>query len=402
MMIKSAFSYFLTVMLLLGWQVANAQLGVSDRINKETDRAASPAAMLKAADNAFAEGDYYTAMQYNYRIVQIDSLNEAALDGFGKSAFALSAFERADTAYGQLVNNSLNGLDGLALLHWADTKFRLGRFEESKNLYNRFIMNPPPKASLANIEQAKESVKNAEWAADMLLNDYSDLPLNYVSDVNTNQYSEFSPLMWHDTLYYSSYSFPFKKDKQYPQRHLIKVLEGTLQGDTILTQPADFNEENKHTAHLTFNRAGDDMYYTICEFVSTANIRCDLYQRHRAANGTWGPAVKLPDNVNAPGYTTTEPNVGHAPNGDQEVLYFVSDRPGGLGKRDIWYSQIKRDSFTAPINLTAANTKEDDVTPFYHSKSATLYFSTTGRRTLGGFDIYKTKGYGTKWSAPEH
>ena len=402
MMTKSAYSYLLSFFLLLGGQVAHAQLGVSDRINKETDRAASPAAMLKAADKAFAEGDYYTAMQYNYRIVQIDSTHEAALDGFGKSAVALSAFERADTAYGQLVHLNLNGLDGLALLHWADAKFRLGRFEEAKALYARFVSAPPANTPQSAIEQAKESLKNADWAADMLLNDFSDLPLNYVADVNTTEYSEFSPLLWQDTLYYSSYSFPFKKDKQYPQRHLIKVMEGTLHGDSLAVQPTDYNEESKHTAHVTYNQAGNVMYYTICEFVATANIRCDLYMRHRTGADAWGPAIKLPDNVNAPGFTTTEPNVGHAPNDDQEVLYFVSDRPGGLGKRDIWYSQIKRDSFTAPINLATANTKEDDVTPFYHSKSATLYFSTTGRRTLGGFDIYSTKGFDNQWTAPLH
>ncbi|MEO6040021.1 MAG: hypothetical protein ABIQ93_16530, partial [Saprospiraceae bacterium] len=402
MMIKSAYSYFLTICLLLGWQIASAQLGVSDRIDKETDRAPSPAAMLKAADKAYTEGDYYTAMQYNYRIVQIDSLNETALDGFGKSAVALSAFERADTAYGQLVNHNLNGLDGLAMLHWADVKFRLGRFEEAKARYNRFLSAPPANAPKSAILEAKESLKNADWAADMLLNDFSDLPLNYVSDVNTVEWSEFSPLMWHDTLYYSSYSFPFKKDRQYPQRHLIKVMEGTLQGDTLLAQPTGFNEDNKHTAHVTFNRAGDVMYYTICEFVATANIHCDLYMRHRSGKDSWGPAVKLPDNVNASGYTTTEPNVGHAPNDDQEVLYFVSDRPGGKGKKDIWYSQIKRDSFTTAMALDTVNTKEDDVTPFYHSKSATLYFSTTGRRTLGGFDIYSTKGFGKQWTAPKH
>ncbi|MCY7329381.1 MAG: hypothetical protein LH618_12585, partial [Saprospiraceae bacterium] len=97
-MTKFAHLYLLSFLFLLGWQVATAQIGVSDRINQETDRAPSKAAMLEAADKAYAAGDYYTAMQYSYRIVQVDSLNMAALDGVGKAAVALFAFERADTA----------------------------------------------------------------------------------------------------------------------------------------------------------------------------------------------------------------------------------------------------------------------------------------------------------------
>ncbi len=402
MMIKSAYSYFLTCFLLLGWQLASAQLGVSDRIDKETDRAPSIAAMLKAADKAFSEGDYYTAMQYNYRIVQIDTLNEAALDGFGKSAVALSAFERADTAYRLMDERKFKGLDGLALLHWADVQFRLGQFENAKGTYNRFLAAPPAGTPQSAIEKAKENLKNADWAADIIYNEKSDLEAKYVDDANTVEWSEFSPLQWHDKLYYSSYSFPFKKDKQFPKRHLIKIMEGTQEGDSLLVKPTDFNEEDKHTAHITFNQAGDVMYYTICEYVATANIRCDLYMRKSTGIDTWGPAIKLPDNINNEEYSTTEPNVGHTPNNDREVLYFVSDRPDGLGKKDIWYSQILRDSFSAPVNLAAVNTKEDDVTPFYHTPSSTLYFSTTGRRTLGGFDIYSSKVVNNQWNEPSH
>ena len=402
-MIKSVHLYFLSFLLLFGAHLTVAQTGISDRINQETDRASSKAAMLEAAEKAYTAGDYNTAMQYSYRIVQVDSLNMAALDGFGKAAVALSVFERADTAYQRLVENKLPGLDGLALLHWADVKFRLGQFEAAKALYTRFVTTEtPPDTPQATIERAKESLKNADWAADILLNDSSDIPFALVPDVNTVEYSEFSPVMHHDTLYYSSYRFPFEKDKNYPKRHLIKVMAATSPADSMLAQPTSFNADNLHTAHVTFNQAGNVLYYTVCEFVATAIIRCDLYQRHRLASGAWGPAEKLPESVNAAGYTTTEPSVGHAANSNQEMLYFVSDRPGGKGKRDLWASQITASGFNAPVNLTALNTKEDDVTPYYHSQSGTLYFSTMGRRTLGGFDIYSTQGVDNQWTEPTH
>ena len=58
--------------------------------------------------------------------------------------------------------------------------------------------------------------------------------------------------------------------------------------------------------------------------------------------------------------------------------------------RDIWYSYLLNDtSFSEALNLKEINTTEDDITPFFHSTTSELYFSTNGRLGYGGFDIYK-------------
>jgi len=48
------------------------------------------------------------------------------------------------------------------------------------------------------------------------------------------------------------------------------------------------------------------------------------------------------------------------------------------------------------------NTNEDDVTPFYHERSKTLYYSTNGLITLGGFDVYSAAYNGRGWNTPVH
>ena len=76
---------------------------------------------------------------------------------------------------------------------------------------------------------------------------------------------------------------------------------------------------------------------------------------------------------------------------NKDVLYFVSDREGGKGKMDIWYSIIdKNGSYTHPQNLVTINTAEDDITPNFHSSSNTFYFSSNGYLSMGGFDIYSS------------
>ena len=95
---------------------------------------------------------------------------------------------------------------------------------------------------------------------------------------------------------------------------------------------------------------------------------------------------KLSESVNAIGFSNSQPNVGVNAAGD-EVLYFVSDRPGGKGGRDIWSTDIINNNVAT--NLKDINTVGDEITPFSHVGSGDLYFSTNGRDGLGGFDVHK-------------
>jgi Tol biopolymer transport system component len=71
------------------------------------------------------------------------------------------------------------------------------------------------------------------------------------------------------------------------------------------------------------------------------------------------------------------------------MLFFASNRPGGEGGKDIWCCKIEGDQFFGPENVSAINTPGDDVAPFYHPKTATLYFRSDSLTTdMGGFDVY--------------
>ncbi len=71
------------------------------------------------------------------------------------------------------------------------------------------------------------------------------------------------------------------------------------------------------------------------------------------------------------------------------ILFFASDRPGGYGGVDIWYMSKNRDGWSEPINCGEnVNTPCDDITPFVSPVANKLYFSTTGRDNMGGYDIF--------------
>ncbi len=74
---------------------------------------------------------------------------------------------------------------------------------------------------------------------------------------------------------------------------------------------------------------------------------------------------------------------------DKQLFFFVSDRPGGLGGRDIYMmKRLSDNSWSDPMNLGPnINSAGDEDAPFISIDNKTLYFSTNGERSIGGFDI---------------
>lgn len=77
---------------------------------------------------------------------------------------------------------------------------------------------------------------------------------------------------------------------------------------------------------------------------------------------------------------------------DQKSLYFVSDRPGGYGGRDIYVVHRKENgSWSEPMNLgPKINGPFDEDSPFISIDNKTLYYATNGEKSMGGFDIMRS------------
>lgn len=90
---------------------------------------------------------------------------------------------------------------------------------------------------------------------------------------------------------------------------------------------------------------------------------------------------------------------------NDRMLYFISERPGGMGGKDIWVSERDRKGrWSTPRNLgNIINTPYDEEGVFIHPDGRTIYFSSKGHRTMGGFDIFKSELHDDGiWSEPEN
>ncbi len=116
---------------------------------------------------------------------------------------------------------------------------------------------------------------------------------------------------------------------------------------------------------------------------------------------TWSPLFPIGNTINSPDWET------HASIAvDGSTLYFVSNRKeGGYGGRDIWRCvKLPNGKWSLPVNLgPTINTAADEDAPFLHPDGVTLFFSSTGHKNMGGFDVFKsTKSEEGKWSEPEN
>ena len=128
----------------------------------------------------------------------------------------------------------------------------------------------------------------------------------------------------------------------------------------------------------SFSDDGKFMVFTSCEMDFKKNS-CDIYYSQMKDN-LWSRPRKFDDNVNS-SFWDSQPFLYDG------KLYFVSNRPGGVGGRDIYYSVIKEDgSFSKALNFRRVKTKHEEVSPVVNE--AIFYFSSNRDNSYGGYDIY--------------
>jgi outer membrane protein OmpA-like peptidoglycan-associated protein len=127
----------------------------------------------------------------------------------------------------------------------------------------------------------------------------------------------------------------------------------------------------------------------------------DIFETTRNPDGTWSEPEPL-QGVNS-SYAERSASLSS----DGKSLYFASDRPAGLGGMDIYVAtKDNRGQWTRIKNLgPGINTVFDEEGPFIDYEGKTLYFSSKGRKGMGGYDIFKsnlTDPKDNKWSEPEN
>lgn len=149
--------------------------------------------------------------------------------------------------------------------------------------------------------------------------------------------------------------------------------------------PVLFSENLKfdyHVGAVTFSSDKNKMYYTRVVKLPKEQTVLKIYEA-KYVSGMWHAGYPL--NFNSDAFNNAHPALSTS--GD--TLFFVSDRPGGKGGKDIWFSRKSGSYWLQPQNLAAVNTANDELFP-YVAADNTFYFASNGYSGYGGLDVYKT------------
>ena len=187
------------------------------------------------------------------------------------------------------------------------------------------------------------------------------------------------------------------------------VYQSNYRRDKNLGTPEIFfsgMKKNIHLGPVAFTKDGKTIYYT--------QTNTDISRRDKTKDGTvWENELeikiakittnKLSSIKSFKHNNPREYSVGHAClSPDDDVLYYVSNMPGGFGGTDIYYSVLKNGEWSAPTNAgPMINTAGNEMFPTMDS-TGVLYFSSNGKAGLGGLDIFRAKGEKDKWIATEN
>lgn len=137
---------------------------------------------------------------------------------------------------------------------------------------------------------------------------------------------------------------------------------------------------------------GDLLFFSIGDEANADLFYCKLL------DGKCQNLVKFPEGINS---SFWEGKISVTPDGNE--IFFSSSRPGGYGGKDIYRSaKDDKGNWQKPENIgPMVNTEYDEDAPFIHPDLYTLYFSSTGHSSIGGYDVfYSNRSSPNEWSAP--
>ncbi|MCH8903902.1 MAG: OmpA family protein [Bacteroidetes bacterium] len=364
-----------------------------------------PKKLLKTADNLFSRGSYYTAIDYYLRVCELDSGNVYANHQLAEVYYLSRDYANAEGWYieSYTMDPAAYPLD---LYMYAKMIKMNGKYDESIKQFERFTKEYKERDKRVYKKLVDNEILGCKFAKEALL-DPKKVKLRHLGNTINCAYSDLAPVPMGDTaLIYASlradsviikgsngnFKVTLYKAKK---RNNIWVGDGELEGP--------FNDKKKHTSNGAFSPDSARFYFVRCVEDKAQKMTCSIYLSEFVDN-VWQDAEELGSTVNMPGFTSTYPTVGTNKKG-LEVLYFVSNRPNGVGGLDIWY--VVRDKRTKKFGQAfnarkTINTPADEVTPFYDNENKQLYFSSDGLPGMGGYDVFVTTGMLKKWSVPEN
>jgi hypothetical protein len=276
----------------------------------------------------------------------------------------------------------------------------LGDIEKAIEQYNEY------KASLSIKQQPKDVVNEylnqCVYAKEMMAKPVDVTIKNMGKEINS-EYDDAIPSISADgkTFIFTSRRNDTKgggidpnSGMYYDDIYISELNEENNTWKTAENIEGDLNTDG-HDACLSISPDGNTIFvYRNIDGVTGSG---DIYYSTKRNDNKWSSPKPIGKPINSTYFESSA-----CLSSDGKTLYFISERQGGFGNADIWKStKIDKDLWGKPENLgSIINTIEDELGVFIHPDGKTLFFTSKGHKTLGGYDVFMSTNENGKWSAP--
>lgn len=286
------------------------------------------------------------------------------------------------------------------LIYLGQALFNEGQYAEAKKNYEKLAARAGTNTRLTDF--ARSRVDNCDFAIELVANPVPFQPENLGPEVNT-PYDDYWPVVSADEKRLITTVLVENKVNgivHYQEDFYQSVKENGTWGKSQALDPPINSPNNEGAQSLSPD--GKVLFFSACNRAEGSG-KCDIFVSFYTGNG-WSEPINPGSPLNTSAW---EAHPSMSSNG--KTLYFCSNRPGSLGKRDIWIAELDL-STPGEVRVLEVrnagpviNTEEDEVSPYIHFDDQTLYFSSDGHPGLGRHDIFMSrKDMQSNWQNPQN
>ena len=353
--------------------------------------------LVQFADEQYKKGDYYYAIDFYKKAIAIDTNSLELKWKYAETLRAYKSYKEAEKLYAEIYAREEAEIYPESILYLGLMQKQNGKYQKAIETFKLAKTHYDDKESY-NYKKSNREVESCYWA---LKNTKDTIGLQQFHERINSFDAEFGHHYSRGVLIFSSLKADttHENEEVYGRNYTNALYYVNTSDDSIskAKKILGLAEANVHTGNANFSKSGHYLYFSICED-DGYNYRCKI-ARSVVKNGVYGKADTLPFLINHPNSNTTNPM--EAEIDGKAYLFFASNRPGTRGAMDIWYSEIISDTeFGAPVNLSAINSIDNEICPWYDTIKNQLYFSSTWHNGLGGYDVFMSKKIGEKFEKP--
>lgn len=359
---------------------------------------------LKFADEQYQKGDYFYALEYYSKAMEIDSTTIDILWKVAEAHRAYKDYRKAEYYYAKVYDRELGAMYPYSLLQLGLMQKQNGKYDAAIETFKRAKKKYSKDKKSYLYLKSKQELESTLWAKSMSdIYEKGDL-IRLPETVNTKN-SEFGHGFVDGQLVFSSLRADSisEQEEVYEKHYTTNIFRSKIDDGRYL--PSErwdvFYNENRNSGNGALSLDGKRLYFSSCEDANGVSYQCKLLVA-KYHNGKWGLIDTLGEIINVPGANTTMPAIGKLDG--QEVLFFCSDQEketkGGL---DLFYTTITNgNQFGKVRSIKSLNSIDNEVTPFWDDSQQRLYFSSSWNEGFGGYDVFFSEYKGGQFQEPQN